>query len=60
MYSKGLLTPLLQMSMAYDIGTLRKSTSQSALKLGGIITFERILISTDNQNGWKTRRNSKK
>jgi len=45
--------------MTYGISTLGKLTSQSIPKLGGMITIERILISTDNQNGWKTRRNLK-
>jgi len=45
--------------MTYGISTLEKLTSQSISKLGGTITVEGILISTDNQNGWKTRRNSK-
>ena len=45
--------------MTYGISTLEKLTSQSTSKLGGTITVEGILISTDNQNGWKTGRNSK-
>jgi len=45
--------------MTYGISTLGKLTSQSTPKLGGMITVKRISISTDNQNGWKTGRNSK-
>ena len=45
--------------MTYGISTLEKLTSQSISKLGRIITIKGILISIDNQNGWKTGRNSK-
>jgi len=47
------------MLIIYGISTLGKLTSQSTPKLGEIITVKRISISTNNQNSWKTGRNSK-
>jgi len=47
------------MLTTYGISTLGKLTSQRIPKLGGTITVKRISISTDNQNSWRTGRNSK-
>jgi len=47
------------MLTTYGISTLGKLTSQRIPKLGGMITVKRLSISTDNQNSWRTGRNSK-